>query len=144
MGALDRARPAIQAEYNRRQSVMRQPHSGERWQPEYERELPLEAPMISLEDVAQLGVPTLAKLLGGKGSLAAMGALGTMRRSAPLIREAPQAEALRLAQQRAALPVERGGLGLHPENIPQERANVMFPTSAFRGSNFERIARFRP
>lgn len=38
---------------------------------------------------------------------------------------APQAEALRLAQQRAALPVEQQGLGLHPNNTPQERAAAM-------------------
>jgi hypothetical protein len=37
----------------------------------------------------------------------------------------PQSEALALAQQRAALPVEKGGLGLSPNNTPAQRAKVM-------------------
>ena len=37
----------------------------------------------------------------------------------------PQEEALRLAQQRAALPVEQGGLGLLAENTPEMRAQAM-------------------
>jgi hypothetical protein len=39
--------------------------------------------------------------------------------------QSPQAEALRLAQQRAALPVKEGGLGLPPNNTPQQRAAAM-------------------
>jgi hypothetical protein len=39
--------------------------------------------------------------------------------------QAPQGEALRLAQQRAALPVEQGGLGLGPNNTAAERAAAM-------------------
>lgn len=38
---------------------------------------------------------------------------------------APQEEALRLAQQRAALPVSEGGLGLPPDNTPMDRARAM-------------------
>lgn len=38
---------------------------------------------------------------------------------------APQEEALRLAQQRAALPVEEGGLGLPKDNTPMDRAKAM-------------------
>jgi hypothetical protein len=38
---------------------------------------------------------------------------------------APQDEALRLAQQRAALPVEQHGLGLPAGNTPQQRAAAM-------------------
>jgi GNAT superfamily N-acetyltransferase len=38
---------------------------------------------------------------------------------------APQEEALRLAQQRAALPVEQGGLGLPKDNTPMDRARAM-------------------
>jgi hypothetical protein len=38
---------------------------------------------------------------------------------------APQAEALRLAQQRAALPVEQGGLGLLESNTAMDRAKAM-------------------
>jgi hypothetical protein len=37
----------------------------------------------------------------------------------------PQQEALNLAQQRAALPVEQGGLGLIAENTPEMRAKAM-------------------
>lgn len=39
----------------------------------------------------------------------------------------PQEEALVLAQQRAALPVSKGGLGLPKDNTPEMRANAMFP-----------------
>jgi hypothetical protein len=38
---------------------------------------------------------------------------------------APQEQALRLAQQRAALPVEQHGLGLPADNTPQQRAAAM-------------------
>lgn len=38
---------------------------------------------------------------------------------------APQNAALRLAQQRAALPVSEGGLGLPPNNTPMDRARAM-------------------
>jgi hypothetical protein len=37
----------------------------------------------------------------------------------------PQEEALRLAQQRAALPIEQGGLGLPANNTPEQRAKAM-------------------
>jgi hypothetical protein len=37
----------------------------------------------------------------------------------------PQAEALRLAQQRAALPIKKGGLGLPPNNTALDRAVAM-------------------
>jgi hypothetical protein len=48
----------------------------------------------------------------------------------------PQAEALQLAQQRAALPVEQGGLGLPPTNTAMERAAAMgFDAPAFHGTN---------
>jgi hypothetical protein len=48
----------------------------------------------------------------------------------------PQAEALALAQQRAALPVEQGGLGLAAGNTPAERAAAMgFNTPAYHGTN---------
>ena len=38
---------------------------------------------------------------------------------------APQDEALRVAQANAAKPVEEGGLGLRPDNTPEERAAAM-------------------
>lgn len=48
---------------------------------------------------------------------------------------APQEEALRLAQQRAALPVSEGGLGLPPNNTPMDRARAMgFGTESFHGT----------
>jgi hypothetical protein len=51
--------------------------------------------------------------------------------------KAPQQEALDLAQQRAALPVEQGGLGLLAENTPEMRAAAMgFDTPAYRGYQF--------
>ena len=47
----------------------------------------------------------------------------------------PQEQALKLAQQRAALPVEQGGLGLLAENTPEMRAKAMgFTTEGYRGS----------
>ena len=47
--------------------------------------------------------------------------------AAPIKRafSAPQDAALRLAQERAALPVERGGLGLPPNNTSEQRAAAM-------------------
>jgi hypothetical protein len=43
----------------------------------------------------------------------------------------PQDEALRLAQQRAALPPAKGGLGLPPDNTPEQRARAIgFDTPA--------------
>ena len=47
---------------------------------------------------------------------------------------APQDEALRLAQQRAALPVKKGGLGLPANNTAAQRADVMFPVNAYHGT----------
>jgi hypothetical protein len=43
----------------------------------------------------------------------------------------PQHEALRLAQQRASLPVEQNGLGLPANNTPQMRADAMFPQDGY-------------
>jgi hypothetical protein len=49
---------------------------------------------------------------------------------------APQDEALRLAQERAALPVERGGLGLPPNNTSEQRAAAMgFDTPAYHATD---------
>lgn len=54
---------------------------------------------------------------------------------------APQEEALRLAQQRAALPVSQGGLGLPANNTAQQRAQAMgFDNPMFHeteGANIE-------
>lgn len=48
---------------------------------------------------------------------------------------APQAEAMRLAQQRAALPIAQGGLGLPANNTPAQRATAMgFDADVYHGS----------
>jgi hypothetical protein len=48
----------------------------------------------------------------------------------------PQEEAMRLAQQRAALPIEQGGLGLPPNNTTEQRAKAMgFNTEGFHGTD---------
>jgi len=48
----------------------------------------------------------------------------------------PQEEAMRLAQQRAALPIEQGGLGLPANNTPEQRAKAMgFNTEGFHGTD---------
>jgi hypothetical protein len=58
---------------------------------------------------------------------------------------APQEAALRLAQQRAALPVEKGGLGLPMDNTAMDRAKAMgFDTPAFHGSKDPSITAFDP
>lgn len=52
--------------------------------------------------------------------------------------------ALKLAQERAALPVKQHGLGLHPLNTPAERAEAMgFTVPAYHGSSSPDIKRFR-
>jgi hypothetical protein len=53
----------------------------------------------------------------------------------------PREEALALAQRNAALPVEQGGLGLHPNNTPMERAQAMgFTDAAYHGTNADILA----
>lgn len=57
----------------------------------------------------------------------------------------PQEEAMRLAQQRAALPVEQGGLGLPANNTAMDRAKAMgFDINAFHGSKDPSILAFDP
>jgi hypothetical protein len=49
---------------------------------------------------------------------------------------APQDDALKLAQERAALPVSQGGLGLPANNTPEQRAKAMgFNTEGFHGTD---------
>ena len=56
-----------------------------------------------------------------------------LRSEAPIA--APQDEALRLAQQRATLPVKQGGLGLPADNTPEQRAAAMgFTQDAYHGT----------
>lgn len=50
----------------------------------------------------------------------------------------PQDEAMLLAQQRAALPVEKGGLGLAPTNTASERAAAMgFDTPTYHATKVD-------
>jgi hypothetical protein len=80
----------------------------------------------------------LAMAKGGK--LAAIGKIGKR-----LMADAPQAEALKLAQQRAALPPAKGGLGLPKNNTPQQRAEAMNRnTDAYHGSKQDITGAFKP
>ena len=75
------------------------------------------------------------------------GVLGTVRAVGGKLMAAPQAEALRLAQQRAALPVDQGGLGLPAGNTPQQRAAAMkFDTDVYHGTtnDFNKFAGRNP
>ena len=73
------------------------------------------------------------------------GVLSTVRAVGGKLMAAPQAEALRLAQQRAALPVDQGGLGLPAGNTPQQRAAAMGAEFGWgHGSNNPDITTFKP
>lgn len=77
--------------------------------------------MSALAQLAKIGV---------KGTDALVDALRSAKKFV-----APQDEALALAQQRAALPVEKGGLGLSPTNTAAERAKAMgFDTDVYHGT----------
>ena len=57
----------------------------------------------------------------------------------------PQQEALRLAQERASLPVEQGGLGLPKDNTPEMRAKAMgFEGGYVHGSPNPNITNLKP
>jgi hypothetical protein len=78
--------------------------------------------MSALAQLAKMGV---------KGTDALVDALRSAKKFV-----APQDEALALAQQRAALPIEQGGLGLPPTNTAMDRAKAMgFDTPAFHGTS---------
>lgn len=66
----------------------------------------------------------------GLATLAAVPVVGGVAKVASKARKgmdiaAERAEALRIAQQNAAKPVNEGGLGLRPDNTPMERAEAM-------------------
>lgn len=68
-----------------------------------------------------------------------------MGRTGMTLNAAPQDEALRLAQQRAALPVKQGGLGLPADNTPAQRAAAMGAEFGWgHGSNNPNITTFKP
>lgn len=74
------------------------------------------------------GVTQLVKM-GAKGVDALVDALRAGKKAAP------QDEALALAQQRAALPIEQGGLGLPPTNTAMDRAKAMgFDTDVYHAT----------
>jgi hypothetical protein len=62
-----------------------------------------------------------------------------------LFDDAPQSDALKLAQERAALPTAKGGLGLPKSNTPEQRANAMgIKTDAYHGSKQDITGAFKP
>ena len=62
--------------------------------------------------------------------------MNQMRRAGGMMEMLPQEDVLMLAQRRAALPVEKGGLGLPANNTPEQRARAMgWDTDAYHGSN---------
>jgi hypothetical protein len=84
------------------------------------------------------GVAQLVKM-GAKGVDALVDALRAGKKAAP------QDEALALAQQRAALPIEQGGLGLPPTNTAMDRAKAMgFDDTWMHGSPNPSITQFNP
>ena len=90
--------------------------------------------LIEAADMASNLFPAL-----GGAKLLALGALKGLGKKTvqSALREAPQAEAMRLAQQRAALPVEQHGLGLPPDNTPQMRADAMGAVDHYHGSLYD-------
>lgn len=66
-----------------------------------------------------------------KGGGMAGGQRGAIDFGAP---QGPQAEAIKLAQQRAALPISKGGLGLPANNTAAERAAAMGFNDAYHGT----------
>jgi hypothetical protein len=84
-------------------------------------------------------MPNFAPLVkaGSKGVDAIVDALRTFK--------FPQDDAMLLAQQRAALPVKQGGLGLPQTNTAAERASAMgFDMEALHGTANPNISKFDP
>jgi hypothetical protein len=78
---------------------------------------------------------------GVLGALAKTAEKG-MEKALKAAKAAPQDEALRLAQQRAALPPSQGGLGLPADNTPMQRATAMgFIKDTYHGAlrNIKRL-----
>ena len=72
--------------------------------------------------------------MGGGGLLKAVTKAQKVAKTVERV-AAPQDEALRLAQQRAALPIAQGGLGLPANNTPAQRATAMgFDADVYHGS----------
>ena len=63
----------------------------------------------------------------------------------PKLINTPQSAALKLAQERAALPVSKGGLGLPKNNTPAQRAKAMgFDIETYHGTDAPNIESFDP
>jgi hypothetical protein len=78
---------------------------------------------------------------GGKAKKLVSGIASIGKR---LLADAPQADALKLAQERAALPPAKGGLGLPKNNTPEQRAKAMgFDRDTYHGS-FRDIKKLDP
>ena len=91
---------------------------------------------LSIDPTDYIG-PGFFKSMAAAGAKLLAGAPLLMGGIKSVAREAPQAEALRLAQQRAALPVEQNGLGLPANNTPQMRADAMGAIDSYHGTNHD-------
>jgi hypothetical protein len=103
------------------------------------RELGIDSfPALMVHDLESLG--DIAKAHGGI-AMAKGGKFGNLLEGAKKVGKvlmAPQDEALKLAQERAALPPSKGGLGLPANNTPQQRAEAMgFTTDAYHGTTMD-------
>jgi len=98
--------------------------------------IPLAGPAAKgMVKLAQYAKPQVGQALENYAFQTGM-ALPMVERQAGRRFAAPQDEALRLAQERAALPVEQGGLGLPPNNTSEQRAAAMgFDTPAYHATD---------
>jgi hypothetical protein len=95
-----------------------------------------------LTDELGLTAPPEGMANGGEVHMQ-VGGLSKLLKSA--LKKAPQEEALKLAQQRASLPKEMGGLGLPADNTAQQRAAAMRRnTDAYHGSKQDITGAFLP
>jgi hypothetical protein len=84
-------------------------------------------------------------LKAGKKASGAMD-MASVRQSLPdQIVPKKRATALRMAQLNASMPVEKGGLGLRPDNTPEERAMAMgFKDDVYHGTKQDITGSFKP
>jgi len=104
--------------------------------------------MIADHLESQRDDPELRSMIEGymAGGEVGMAGGGKMVKKAfkKLFADAPQADALKLAQERAALPPAKGGLGLPKNNTPEQRAKAMgFDRDTYHGS-FRDIKKLDP